>query len=719
MGPVSPRRLMRVAAFVLALLSTLVCAAAATARSTVVSPGFYRSVLDDQRAYDRLYDEVLVDPHAVSVTRPLLARLPIPEAQLSSNIKVILPPDSVRDLTGRQIDSVVGYLDGDRDTLVLTVDLAPVLSNLNDLTQIYFGDLVSSVQEQPEPDFAAFSADLSAALREVTAGRVPAGLPSLPLTDEQAGRAADALLRTVTGPGREGLRPEVEGALADGDVATALAAVAPAAVTDRTRDAAARLRATAGGATWDLTRTLEASGNDLTALHRARPYTSFGLGLTEALSASLVVVSLLVLWFTGPSAPGRRLMPVGWALAGGGALTALGAALVRLVADGRVVDARASWPPSLARLVDDLQLAAFDKVTITAVVTALVPVAAGALLAGVGWFLQVRPRPSFSPLRARWVALAASGAAVAGMLAVPLAVGPSTPRVCEGHAWLCDRRYDEVAYLTSHNANSTTVDRFIGPLQDPAIPAQLDDGVRALQLDTYRWERPDEITGRLAESDFTPEQREFIASAVERVNPPREGLWLCHAVCRAGAIPLVPTLKQLGSWMRAHPTEVVTLIVQDAISGKDTEKAFQQAGLTNLLHTPDPDPAKPWPTLGEMIDSGRRLVVFAEQADGPASWYRNFYRYGMETPFAFRSPQEMTCVPNRGGTGKRLFLLNHFITNNGGSRLDAGKVNARRYALDRAHACEHDRGRPVNFIAVDYTTIGDVQGAVDELNANR
>jgi hypothetical protein len=305
------------------------------------------------------------------------------------------------------------------------------------------------------------------------------------------------------------------------------------------------------------------------------------------------------------------------------------------------------------------------------------------------------------------------------MLAVPLAVGPSAPRVCEGHAWLCDRRYDEVAYLTSHNANSTTVDRFIGPLQDPAIPAQLDDGVRALQLDTYRWERPDEITGRLAESDFTPEQREFIASAVERVNPPREGLWLCHAVCRAGAIPLVPTLKQLGSWMRAHPTEVVTLIVQDAISGEDTEKAFRQAGLTDLVHTPDPDPAKPWPTLGAMIDSGRRLVVFAEQADGPASWYRNFYRYGMETPFAFRSPQEMTCVPNRGGTGKRLFLLNHFITNNGGSRLDAGKVNARRYVLDRAHACEHDRGRPVNFIAVDYTTIGDVQGAVDELNANR
>lgn len=64
------------------------------------------------------------------------------------------------------------------------------------------------------------------------------------------------------------------------------------------------------------------------------------------------------------------------------------------------------------------------------------------------------------------------------------------------------------------------------------------------------------------------------------------------------------------------------LIVQDAISGEDTERAVRAAGLTDLLHTPDADPAGPWPTLGEIIDSGRRLVVFAKKADGPAPRYR-------------------------------------------------------------------------------------------------
>jgi hypothetical protein len=126
-----------------------------------------------------------------------------------------------------------------------------------------------------------------------------------------------------------------------------------------------------------------------------------------------------------------------------------------------------------------------------------------------------------------------------------------------------------------------------------------------------------------------------------------------------------------------------------------------------------------WPTLGRMVRSGRRLVVFAEQADGPAPWYRNFYKYGMETPFAASSPAELTCEPFRGGVGKPLFLLNNFITTATGSRLDAATVNARKFLLDRVHRCEAQRGHPVNFVAVDYATIGDALGAVDALNAER
>ncbi|WP_308186329.1 hypothetical protein [Streptomyces sp. MNU76] len=181
----------------------------------------------------------------------------------------------------------------------------------------------------------------------------------------------------------------------------------------------------------------------------------------------------------------------------------------------------------------------------------------------------------------------------------------------------------------------------------------------------------------------------------------------------------MPTLREIGDWLRTHSTEIVTLIMQDGTSPEETEAAFEEAGLTDLLYEPGQDPTHPWPRLADMIDTDRCLVVFAEKADGPAPWYRNFYRYGVETPFAFRSPEEMTCRPNRGGTEGQLFLLNHFVAAGGSSRLDAGQVNSREHILARVKECERQRGRPVTFIAVDYATVGGAREAVDALNTKR
>ncbi|MFJ9107517.1 PI-PLC domain-containing protein [Streptomyces sp. NPDC102283] len=719
-GSMSPRRsgrLVPVLAFLLAVLCVATVALAATVRSTVASPGFYQAVLDEESAYDRLYSEVLVDPETSPVTRDLLAHLPVPEALVTSNIKVVLPPATVRALTDQQIEAVTGYLRGDREELRLTVDLAPVLENLADLARVYFGDLVASIQGREQPDFERFTADLATALDALKEGRAP-NLPTLPLTEDQADRAADVLLAAVPERERPALRPEIEVALGEGDVSTALAATAAAALSDGSRTAAADLRTALQDGTWDLTDTLTTAGTDLAALERAREAIGL-LTLVQALALALALAALTTLWFTGPAAPARRLMRLGQALACAGVLTAAAVLLARPVTGGHLLTTPSSWAPSVTSLIDDLQRNAVDQAVATGLSAALTALLGGVLLTGVGWALLVRPGRMPTPTALRTTAGGVACAALAGVLLVPPVFGPSAPRQCLGSSRLCELRYDEAAYLTSHNAMSTTADRFIGPLQDPDITTQLNTGVRALQLDTYRWERPQDIAARLDSPEFTPEQRRLISGAIDRANPPREGLWLCHGVCRAGAVELVPTLEDIGDWLRAHPTEIVTLIVQDDVSPEDTEKAFRAAGLEDLLHTPSADPDAPWPTLEEMIDSGRRLVVFAEKADGPAPWYRNFYRYAMETPFAFRSPSEMTCAPHRGGTGKQLFLLNHFITNAGGSRLDAGRVNARDWVLERTRACEAERGSPVTFIAVDYTTVGDALGAVDELNFTR
>ncbi|MFG2681493.1 hypothetical protein [Streptomyces sp. NPDC048392] len=706
-----------------AVLSLTVLAAAAVVRSTVLDPQFYGQVLEDERAYQRFYDEVLVDPGSTPFTIDLLDRLPVPQSTITSNLKVVIPPETLRTMGEGQITEMVHYLEGDRDRLRITVDLEPVVANVERLSQAYFGDAVAALQQRSEPDYQAFVQRLSELVARVVAGEAPLDeLPTLPLSHSQAVTATDALMRLVPdGPEHDGIGSTVRTALDRGDVASALAAIAPAALTDRVRAAAEELLREARQGTWVVTVDIDPDTEALAPLNRARSVTRLFQEVVEPAAAVLCAAALTLLWLSTPSPARRRLMPLGWVPAAAASLMALTVLLLRLTLGDALFGAPPSWPPAASGLLADVQAAALDRLLTTAVVVAVILLAAGALLITVAWAWQTRPSVPVltDPRHVPALTFAVTALALVGTMLAPVAITGSSPRICQGSADLCDARYDEIAQLASHNAMATTADRFIGPLQDPDIVGQLDAGVRVLLLDTHRWERAEEVAERLSTSDFSPAERRRLTGILERVNPPHPGLWLCHSVCGAGALELVPALRQIGEWLRDNPTEVVTLILQDGVDSVTTQGAFIRAGLSGLLYEPDTDPDRPWPKLGDMIDSGRRLVVFAEKADGPAPWYRNLYRYGMETPFAFRSPDEMSCVPNRGGSDKRLFLLNHFVTANGGLRLDAGVVNSRQRVLERAHNCERQRGRPVNFIAVDYATIGDALGAVDELNAER
>ncbi|WP_432092698.1 hypothetical protein [Streptomyces sp. bgisy100] len=674
------RRVVRWTACAVLVISTVVLVAAGTVRSTALNRGYYQDVLDEQRAYDRLYDEVLVDPGSSDVAQQLLARLPVPQGVVTSNLKAVLPPTAVRALTDQQIDNAVGYLRGDRPALRMTADLQPVLANLDDLIRIYFGDLFDAVEEQPAPGLDGLAAEFGR-------GSGPEHGPAGP--HETAGpRAPD-------GSGAAGGRGITDGRQAHHGSGAARAV---------------------GG--------LDRPGAEgLALVRKARALTLLGLGPGQTLAVFLGVLALLVFWAASPGSVARRLTALGAALATGGALAAAAVGTGRLFAPHAMVAPSPHWPRSLARLVEDVQTTAADRLMTAGLQAAVVPLAAGLLLVAAGqvWGASGRRRAGAVTPRSPRVWAVTAGVAVLGSLGAalaPAAMGGSAPRRCQGSSALCDRRYDEVAQLAEYNAVPTPEDRFIGPLQDPGITGRLDAGVRALLIDTHTWETPGRVAERREKSGLTPGNRNGLSPRIERLNPPRGGLWLCPSVCRGGAVALVPALRRIGIWLEAHPTEVVTLIVQDGIRARDTVRAFREAGLEHLLYAPDDDPGQPWPTLGEMVDSGHRLVVFAEKADGPAPWYRNFHRYGTQTPYAFRRPQDMSCTPDHGGPDKRLFLLNHFVTV-GGSRLDAGEANSSRRVLARVRACERQRGRPVTFIAVDHTTVGDARGAVDALNAAR
>ncbi|MEO1267932.1 MAG: hypothetical protein AAFX99_07520 [Myxococcota bacterium] len=251
---------------------------------------------------------------------------------------------------------------------------------------------------------------------------------------------------------------------------------------------------------------------------------------------------------------------------------------------------------------------------------------------------------------------------------------------CNGDPSLCARRYNEVAYATTHNGMSSHNDGWIAANHCFGITTQLEEGIQALMLDTHY------DNGQVS---------------------------LCHGPCGFGRQPIVEGLAEIERFLRANPGQVVTIIFEDYTDPEDIRTAFAQANLLDLVHT-QPE-GEPWPTLQEMLDAERRLVVFTDTRSN-IGWYHYVWDYAWETHFSNQSAADMTCNPNRGNPNHALFILNHFLTNLVPSPLLADEVNHNPFFLDRARACERDAEQLPNFITVDFYTWGDLMEVVRVLN---
>jgi hypothetical protein len=317
------------------------------------------------------------------------------------------------------------------------------------------------------------------------------------------------------------------------------------------------------------------------------------------------------------------------------------------------------------------------------------------------------------------------------------ASGAAASAACNGHVELCDRRYDEVAFPATHNSMAAASEPgWFFAEQPDGIVDQLDAGVRVLLVDSWYGRRTGRsgivsTVHRLRARAMAEATAELGAAAVRSALRLEGALglaprgpataYLCHNLCELGATPWGRSLADLRTWLDGHPREVVTLFVQDEVSPADTAALFEQAGLLPDVHIPSAEGT--WPTLREMIESGRRLVVLMENhGGGPAHpWLMQGFDLVQDTPYLFRSPAALidgagTCAPNRGAADAPLLLVNHWVTDDRAEVSNAARVNARDVLGARVAACRRERGMLPNFVAVDFYDRGDLFGVVNDLN---
>lgn len=350
---------------------------------------------------------------------------------------------------------------------------------------------------------------------------------------------------------------------------------------------------------------------------------------------------------------------------------------------------------------------------------------------------------------------------------VTLQPGASLTITAETSTPASTRRYDEMTWLTTHNAHTAYDYNVLYAQQHTDIPDQLADGVRGLMIDAYDWSGPSGTDVYLCHADcaipFINPNTLSDGSAVAAVvsiaaiffNPVLGGplgaaaaLGVYVLADTAERLRLQQSLEDVKAFLDANQDAIITLIIEDRASLSNIHQQFVDAGLNGYMYDPGVDGPNGttgcWPSLQWMRDNDKRLVVFVQSStpdlDGRilgqfAYTVENTYNIGV-------SDYDPTCT-NRGESAalndrsRKLFVMNHFseitvpteydvetfLGLSGDLDIDLfeGNDSPNKYSklLSRVdNECYTAAQRYPNFIALDFYQYpeGDAMDVVNEIN---
>ncbi|KAI4274731.1 MAG: hypothetical protein LQ337_003730 [Flavoplaca oasis] len=222
------------------------------------------------------------------------------------------------------------------------------------------------------------------------------------------------------------------------------------------------------------------------------------------------------------------------------------------------------------------------------------------------------------------------------------------------------------------------------------------------------------------------------------------GSWhLCHSDCALlDAGPLSSWLATIKDWLDKHPYDVVSILLvnSDFATANDLDGEFKTASIKTYAYAPRSTDAASikWPTLDELIRSGKRLVTFiADIVPSTAAPYlMDEFTFVFENPYSVTSLSNFSCVPQRPAViqgqasaavqSGRLPLMNHFLNIRQAFDIqipDVGNLSITNAASgptgnlgDAAAICAAAYGGAPTFILVDFFQHGSSISTVDRLN---
>lgn len=260
---------------------------------------------------------------------------------------------------------------------------------------------------------------------------------------------------------------------------------------------------------------------------------------------------------------------------------------------------------------------------------------------------------------------------------------------CNGHPELCSKRYDELVYIMTHNSHAhLPVFSVANANQGQTVTQQLADGVRALNFKTYYTD--DAACGPM-------------------------DVYVYHGFPFLGCITFRSVLLEAKQFMVDNPHDILTIHIEGSASVAQMYDVFEEVGLTEYFHVQTL--GQPWPTLGEMITSGKRLVVFTDRNNNDdVVGFHHSWSFMVDNDYDAQKYSDFNCEWFRGDPNGGLYLFNHFITRLSPQPDSARVINAYDKLMTRINECHTYKGRWPTFLHLDFYEYGDALQIVDELN---
>jgi len=323
----------------------------------------------------------------------------------------------------------------------------------------------------------------------------------------------------------------------------------------------------------------------------------------------------------------------------------------------------------------------------------------------------------------------------------PPPVLQSCPGCCNLYEATCDKRVDQAAFPTVHNAMSSTDRLWNFPNNMINMEQALSAGMRGLMLDLYyRWE-PN-------------------ATASELAGPGT--VFLCHGYCGLGNMRFIDALIDIKTFLDDNPKELVVFILEQYVASYSVIKDLINSGMMEYCCYGHPSSSDEWPTVGQLISNNKRLLLFSNRAvsytgsshDGnilthsdfgsdfvsvtSVDWWHKDSDYLAATTYSYTSQVTMTsdCSLNSdksmypiadfaetsqsaaqpGPAAYRLIVANHFISNPLPCESCAASSNQNTSLKSRMLSCKSQWDHQPNFPTVDFWSLGEVVRVSGHLN---